>query len=589
MISELKPGMKIKSYDNGQAVFKEVTDVWNTEVQQHDQVCIKFLNATTVHCSINHPIMVRRHGEVVEVLPADLTTDDLVVSENGYSILEGVHIGQENAINYVDISVDDTHTFFTSDKIDGEMVLTHNSQGGIRSGAATLYVPIWHLEIENILTLKSNARSDETAVRNLDYGIQFSSLMYERLIQGKNITLFSPHQVQDMHDAFFIDQDKFKTLYEQYEKDPSKIKKSIPAIELFTLYHTQRKETGRIYKLNVDHANTHSSFIPEVAPIHMSNLCAEITLPTKPVGVGALEEQEIALCTLAAVNFGKVKDTKDLERPTELLVRALNELLDYQEYPVLPAKVATLNRRPLGIGLYNLAYWLAKNGYKYTDGSGLKHWDEMMESFQYYLIKASATVAKERGEPCPWFNETKYSKGIMPIDTYKKELDELVPNVTRMDWDWLRSYVAEHGMMNSTLSAGMPAETSAQISNGTNGFEAPRGFITVKGSGEGRLKQVVPGYPKLKSKYELLWDQKSPRGYLNLVAVSQKYFDQTISTNTFYNPEHFPNNEISMKTLIADDLYFYRLGGKTLYYCNTYDGATDEVEDDSCAGGGCKM
>ena len=467
------------------------------------------------------------------------------------------------------------------------------SQGGVRGGAATLYAPLWHLEIENIISLKSTKRSEDSAVRQLDYGIQFNKLMYERLIEGGNITLFSPHQVKDLHEAFFNDQAKFKELYEMYEKSPNVTKKTVPAYELFSAYHTQRKETGRIYKLNVDHANDHGSFDAQVAPIKMSNLCAEITLPTKPLAYADDPNGEIALCTLAALNLGAVKDKFEMERPLELLVRALNELLDYQDYPVKAAANSTLNRKPLGIGLFNLAYWLAKHGYKYSDDSSLVHWEEMMEAFQYYLMKASMKVAKERGEPCPKFNETKYSQGIMPIDTYKKDLDTLVPHSPKMDWEELKSDILRYGMANSTLSAGMPAETSAQIANGTNGFEPPRGFISVKGSGEGRLKQVVPGYPHLKNKYELLWDQPHCRGYLNIIAVTQKYFDQTISANTFYNPEHFPEEKVSMKDMITDDLYFYKMGGKTLYYCNTYDGQTDDIDhgdsDNDCTDGGCKL
>lgn len=466
------------------------------------------------------------------------------------------------------------------------------SQGGVRGGAATLYAPLWHLEIENIMTLRSNSRAEETAVRHMDYGIQFNGLMYERLITGGNITLFSPHEVSDLYNAWFDDQDKFRELYEMYERKTNITKKTIPAVELFTIFHTQRKETGRIYKQNIDHCNTHSSFLEELAPVKMSNLCAEITLPTKPLFSDGDPDGEIALCTLSAYNLGKMKTVEDMERPLELLVRALNELLDYQDYPVKAAYNATMGRRPIGIGVFNLAYWLAKNGFKYSDDSAVHDWDEVMEAFQYYLIKASAKVASEQGA-CPKFNETKYSKGIMPIDTYKKALDEeVVPHNPKQDWDGLREYVLEHGMANSTLSAGMPAETSAQIANGTNGFEPPRSFVSVKGSGEGRLKQVVPGYPRLKNKYELAWDMPHTRGYLNLIAISQKYFDQTISANTWYNPENYANEEIPMSAMIQDDIYFYRIGGKTLYYCNTYDGQTDDIDTDDpndCIDGGCKL
>lgn len=466
------------------------------------------------------------------------------------------------------------------------------SQGGVRGGAATIYAPLWHLEIESILTLKNNKGTEDDSVRQLDYGIQFNKLMYERLVKGGNITLFSPHDVTDMYAAFFEDQAEFERLYVQYENDPNIKKKSIPAVELFELYHTERKETGRIYKMNVDHCNIHGSFDERVAPIRMSNLCIEITLPTKPLAYPNDPDGEIALCTLAAINLGKIKSVGDFEKPCELLVRALNELLDYQEYPVEAARKSTKNRRPLGVGLINVAYWLAKNGFKYSDNTGLVEWGKMMEAFQFYLMKGSMELAKEKGEPCPSFHETKYSKGIMPIDTYKKELDEILPHQEDMDWEWLRGEIKQHGMMNSTLSAGMPSETSSQISNATNGFEPPRSFVVVKGSGEGRLKQVVPGYPRLKNKYELAWDMPDTRGYLNIIAVAQKYFDQTISANTWYNPENYDNEKVSMKDMIMDDLYFYRIGGKTLYYCNTYDGQSDDMyqdDDDDCEGGGCKI
>jgi len=322
--------------------------------------------------------------------------------------------------------------------------------------------------------------------------------------------------------------------------------------------------------------------------------CAEITLPTKPLSSIDDEEGEISLCTLSALNIGLMKDKEDMERPLELVVRVLNELFDYQEYPILAAKNSTLNRRPLGVGIINLAYWLAKNNFKYSDGSGNSKFHEYMEAFQFYLIKASMVLAKERGTPCPKFNETKYSIGLMPIDTYKKDLDQVVDNNLLMDWDWLKSEVKTHGMMNSTLSAGMPSETSSQISNATNGFEPPRSFITIKGSGEGRLKQVVPGFPKLKNKYELLWDQTSCQGYLQLCAIAQKFFDQSISTNTFYNPQNYEGEEIPMSQMIMDDIYAYKLGIKSLYYCNTYDGQTDEIADspkfdDGCDGGACKI
>lgn len=505
----------------------------------------------------------------------------------------GIHAGRIRAIGSPIRGGDAKHTGVTPFFKMFQAAVKSCSQGGVRGGAATIYLPIWHLEIENVLTLKSNARTEETAVRHVDYGIQFSGLFYERLIRQENITLFSPHEVTDMHDAFFSDQTKFRQLYEQYEKKPGIMKKSVPAAELFEVFHTQRKETGRIYSLNVDHANEFGSFDPAVAPITMSNLCLEITLPVKAMEKPGDESGEIALCTLSAINLGQMKKTSDFQKPADLLVRFLNEILDYQEYPVHAAHVSTMGRRPLGVGIINTAYWLAKNGYKYSDDSGLVHFGEMMESMQYYLMKSSMELAKERGAPCSMFSETKYSKGIMPIDAYKKSLDEILPHVTHVDWDWLRKEILTHGMLNSTLTAFMPAETSAQLSNSTNGFEPPRSFVSVKGSAEGRLKQVVPGFPALRSKYELAWDMPQTTGYLKLAAVAQKYVDQAISANTWYNPENFPGGKIPMSQLMRDHVLAYKYGLKTLYYCNTYDGQSDEFTDggdnDCSPEGGCKL
>lgn len=465
------------------------------------------------------------------------------------------------------------------------------SQGGVRGGAATVTCPWWHLEIETVLNLRNNKGTEENSARHMDYCISFNKLAYERLISKGNLTLFSPHEVRDLQDAYYADQNKFKELYEKYEKDSKVTKKTVSAIEFFKKYHTERKETGRIYKLNVDHANTHGAFVPEIAPIKMTNLCVEILLPTQPLKNLYDEDAEIALCTLAALNIGKVKNKADMEKPLDLLVRGLNEILDYQDYFVPAAKTSTMKYRPLGIGVINVAYWLAKNGFKYSDFSGLGAWDELMEAFQYYLLKSSNTVAKERGHAIPGFQNTKYSRGQLPIDTYKKEVDELVKPELRMPWEELRKDIATYGLYNSTLSAFMPSEASSQVSNATNGIEPPRGFISVKGSKEGRLKQVVPGYPKLKDKYELLWDQKSCKGYLALVAVSQKHIDQSISANTFYNPKHYQNEEVPMSVMLQDDLYAYKHGVTTLYYCNTMDGASDDVDSsaDDCASGGCKI
>jgi ribonucleoside-diphosphate reductase alpha chain len=455
------------------------------------------------------------------------------------------------------------------------------SQGGVRGGAATLYYPIWHYEVEDLLVLKNNKGTEDNRVRHMDYGVQFNKLMYERLMTGGDITLFSPADVPGLYDSFFADQDKFKKLYEKAEKTASIRKRSVPAIELFSSFMNERKNTGRIYLMNVDHANDHSSFITEKAPIKQSNLCCEINLPTKPLKHIFDEEAEIALCTLSAINWGNIKSPADFKKPCELAVRGLDALLDYQRYPILAAELATNNRRPLGVGIINFAYWLAKNDTNYTN-TDLELVDEWAEAWSYYLIKASNTLAKEKGA-CPKSDETKYGHGIVPIDTRKKEIDELVPHVERMDWTSLRADLKEYGVRNSTLMALMPAETSAQISNSTNGIEPPRSFISIKQSKHGVLKQVIPGIHRLKNKYELLWDQESPEGYLKIVSVLQKYIDQGISVNTSYNPVFFEDEKIPMSVMLQHLIMFYKYGGKQLYYFNTFDGQ-GEIDVDKLNG-----
>ena len=444
------------------------------------------------------------------------------------------------------------------------------SQGGVRNGAATLYYPIWHLEVEDLLVLKNNKGTEDNRVRHMDYGVQFNKLMYERLLTGGDITLFSPSDVPGLYEAFFNDQDKFKYLYEKAEVHPNIRKKTIPAIELFSSFMEERKNTGRIYLMNVDHANTHSSFEESVAPVHQSNLCCEIDLPTKPLNDFNDEEGEIALCTLSAINWGKIKKPEDFAKPCELAVRGLDALLDYQDYPVKAAHNATMNRRPLGIGIINLAYWLAKNGTNYQDPD-LELVNRYAEAWSYYLIKASADLAQEQGA-CLKSDETKYANGRLPIDTYKRDVDELAAPIYMMEWEVLRQQMQTHGIRNSTLMALMPSETSAQISNATNGVEPPRSFVSIKQSKDGVLKQVVPGIHKLRNKYDLLWDQRSPQGYLKIMAILQKYIDQGISVNTSYNPTFFDDEKIPMSTMIQDLLMFYKYGGKQLYYFNTFDG-----------------
>jgi ribonucleoside-diphosphate reductase alpha chain len=441
------------------------------------------------------------------------------------------------------------------------------TQNGVRGGSATVHFPFWHQEMEDILVLKNNKGTEDNRVRKLDYSIQLNKLMYERLLSDGDITLFSPHDVPGLYEAFYSDQDKFKELYEKYERATSIKKKTIPAMELFSDLIKERAETGRIYIMNVDHANTHSSFKDTV---YMSNLCQEITLPTKPLNHIDDPEGEIALCILSAINVGVIKELDDLEELCDLAVRALEEIIDYQRYPIAAAEKSTKARRSLGIGYIGLAHFLARQKVKYDDPQAWTLVHNLTEAFQYYLLKASNTLAKERGA-CEYFNRTKYSDGILPIDTYKKDVDTIVSGELNYDWDGLRDSIKEHGLRHSTLSAQMPSESSSVVSNATNGIEPPRGYLSVKKSKKGPLKQIVPQYQTLKNHYTLLWDMPSNEGYINVVAVMQKFFDQAISGNWSYNPTHYPDNEVPMSVMIKDLLTTYKMGWKTSYYQNTYD------------------
>ncbi len=447
------------------------------------------------------------------------------------------------------------------------------TQNGIRGGSATVHFPIWHQEIEDIIVLKNNKGTEDNRVRKLDYSIQISKIFYERFIKNEEISLFSPHDVPGLYDAFGTD--SFDQLYESYERDQSVSRKTISAQELFLDLLKERAETGRIYIMNIDHCNSHSSFLDKV---NMSNLCQEITLPTVPIehidGAG-----EIALCILSAINVGKLNNFSELEELCDLSVRALDELIDYQNYPVDAARVSTESRRSLGIGYIGLAHFLARNGAKYEDPQAWKLVHDLTEAFQYYLIKASNELAKEKGA-CDYFNRTKYSQGILPIDTYKKDVDEIVPNELNYDWETLRTSILAHGLRHSTLSAQMPSESSSVVSNETNGIEPPRDYLSVKKSKKGPLKQIVPSYQSLKKNYTLLWDMPNNTGYINIVAVMQKFFDQAISGNWSYNPENYADNEVPVSVMAQDLLMTYKYGWKTSYYQNTYDSKSDGESDD---------
>ena len=443
------------------------------------------------------------------------------------------------------------------------------TQNGIRGGSATVHFPIWHQEITDILVLKNNKGTEDNRVRKLDYSIQLSKIFYERFIQNSTITLFSPHDVPGLYDAF--GSDTFDELYTQYESDESVPRKTIGAQELILDLLKERAETGRIYLMNIDHCNSHSSFKDKVS---MSNLCQEITLPTKPVQHIDDKEGEIALCILSAINIGKINKIEEIDELAELAVRGLDALIDYQEYPVKAAQQSTVNRRSLGIGYIGLAHYLAKNDAKYDSDKAFDLVHKLTERFQYALLTASNRLAMEKG-PCGYFGKTKYADGILPIDTYKKDVDEIVPNDLSCDWEFLRERISKYGLRNSTLSAQMPSESSSVVSNATNGIEPPRDYLSIKKSKKGPLKQVVPSYTTLKNNYTLLWDMHNNDGYIKVVALMQKFFDQAISGNWAYNPENYPDNEVPVSAMAKDLLTTYKYGWKTSYYQNTYDAKKD--------------
>jgi ribonucleoside-diphosphate reductase alpha chain len=486
----------------------------------------------------------------------------------------GINAGRVRAINSKIRGGEVAHTGVIPFLKKFEATVRCCTQNGVRGGSATTHFPLWHLEIEDILVLKNNKGTEDNRVRKLDYSIQMNKVMYERLLKNEDITLFSPHDVPDLYEAFFTNQELFQELYEKYERKTSLRKKKIPAMDLFSSVIKERAETGRIYIMNVDHCNTHSSFTDT---IYMSNLCQEITLPTKPLQHIDDEEGEIALCILSAINVGKINQLDELENLCELAVRSLDEIIDYQRYPVKAAEISTKARRSLGIGYIGLAHYLAKNQVKYNDKKALTKVHELTEAFQYYLLVASNNLAIEKGK-CDYFHRTKYSQGLLPIDHYKKDLDAVCNITLKYDWDHLRKNIREHGLRHSTLSAQMPSESSSIVSNATNGIEPPRGYLSVKKSKKGPLKQIVPQYQTLKNYYTLLWDMPNNEGYINIVAIMQKFFDQAISGNWSYNPTHFENNEVPMSVMIQDMLMTYKLGWKTSYYQNTYDFKVDATE-----------
>jgi ribonucleoside-diphosphate reductase alpha chain len=531
---------------------------------------------TPVMAGVRTPL---RHFASCVLVDVDDTLDSIFSSDMaiGYYVAQragiGINAGRIRGINSKIRDGEVQHTGVVPFLKKFESTVRCCTQNGIRGGSATVHFPIWHQEIEDIIVLKNNKGTEDNRVRKLDYSIQISKLFYERFIQNGEISLFSPHDVPGLFDAFGTD--RFDDLYTGYESDGSIPRKTIGAQELILALLKERAETGRLYLMNIDHCNSHSSFKDKV---YMSNLCQEITLPTKPLQHIDDPESEIALCILSAVNVGKIKQLDDLKELCDLSVRGLEELIDYQGYPVTAALNSTINRRSLGVGYIGLAHYLAKNGVQYSDSESWKLVHNLTEAFQYYLLVSSNEIAKEKGA-CGFFNRTKYADGILPIDTYKKEVDEIVENKLNYDWESLRASILEHGLRHSTLSAQMPSESSSVVSNATNGIEPPRDYLSIKKSKKGPLKQIVPQYSSLKNNYTLLWEMPNNEGYINIVSVIQKFFDQAISGNWSYNPENYPDNEVPVSVMAKDFLTTYKYGWKTSYYQNTHDLKTDEVTD----------
>ena len=546
----------------------------------------KYYDATSKHrINIPTPIMagvrtpLRQYASCV-LIDADDSLDSIFSSDMaiGRYVAQragiGINAGRIRGLNSKIRGGEVSHTGVIPFLKKFEATVRCCTQNGIRGGSATVHFPIWHQEIEDLIVLKNNKGTNDNRVRNLDYSIQMSKIFYERFIQNANITLFSPHDVPGLYEAFGTD--KFDELYGRYEQDSSIPKKTVKAQELILDVLKERAETGRIYIMNIDHCNSHSSFLDKV---EMSNLCQEITLPTRPLSHIDDTQGEIALCILSAVNVGKLRSLEEMEELCDLAVRGLDELIDFQNYPISAAEIATKNRRSLGVGFIGLAHYLAKHHANYASPEAAQLVHDLTEHFQYYLIRSTVNLAKEKGA-CGYSDRTKYSQGILPIDTYKKDVDNIVPNVLSLDWEALRADCLKYGVRNSTLSAQMPSESSSVVCNATNGIEPPRGYLSIKKSKKGPLKQIVPSYQTLKPHYTLLWDMQGNEGYINIVAVMQKFFDQAISGNWSYNPKQYPNNEVPVSVMVQDWLNTYKYGWKTSYYQNTYDMSADEVAED---------
>lgn len=567
-IKDLAVGMRIKTKnEQGEIVFKTVTDRWDTVVKQEDQVRLEFDNGVTLHCSVNHPIMVwNEGGEFVQKLPHDLKVSDRVLTDNGFTRLLVADFEQQNDPGYIDITVEDTHTFFASADKEGPMVLTHNSQGGIRNASCTVTFPIWHYQFEDLIVLKNNQGTEETRVRQMDYSVVVSALFWKRFKNKENITLFDPHEVPDLYEAYYRDTQEFEKLYAKYEQSKAIKKKVISAEEVFkNAILKERTDTGRIYLVNIDNVINQGPFNCLVDPIYQSNLCQEILLPTRPFQRIEDEAGRIALCTLGSVNWGVFRNPQEMRKACRILVRSLSNLLSYQDFLSVQSYLANKEFEPLGIGITNLAYWHARRNLKYGEDAALAEVRRWMEHQAFYLTEASVELAKERGK-CERSDHTWYGQGVFPWERRNKNVDELTDFTPSLNWEPLRADLKRYGIRNATLMAVAPVESSSVVLNSTNGIEMPMELISVKESKAGSFVQVVPDYKRLKGRYQLMWDQTDCVDYLKTASVLAAYIDQSLSTNTFYNPAHFPEGKIP-GTLVAKNLMLaYRWGLKTLYY-----------------------
>ena len=567
-IKDLTAGMKIKTKDEtGTIVFKTVTDKWDTVVKHQDQVRLEFENGVVLNCSVNHPIMVLSDsGVFLQKKPCELSSDDRVITEAGFTRLLVADFEQQNEPGYIDITVEDTHTFFASASKEGPMVLTHNSQGGIRNASCTVYFPIWHYQFDDLIVLKNNQGTDETRVRHLDYAVVLSALFWRRFKNKEYITFFDPNEVPDLYEAFYSNIDLFDELYVKYEKRKDLRKKVISAEEVFKGgILKERTDTGRIYLMYTDNVQRQGPFDPLSHPIYQSNLCAEVVLPNKPFKRLDDDTGRISLCTLGSVNWGSFRNPEDMRRACRILHRSLNNILDYQDFLSIQSKLSNDEIRPIGIGVTNLAYWHAKRGMKYGEKDARSEVKSWMEHQAYYLTEATVELAKERGK-CKDSDKTWYGRGVFPWERRALGSNDLADFTPELDWESLRTQMKQYGVRNATLMAIAPVESSSVVINSTNGIEMPMSLISVKESKAGSFIQVVPEYHKLKNKYQLMWDQKDCDAYLKTSAVLQVYVDQSISTNTFYNPAHFPDRKVPTTVIAKNLMNFWYWGGKTLYY-----------------------